>query len=190
MLQNKSIRSSILEMVAQMNPYDPLEQEHLDFVRDWIASGVEIFRIAKPATPNIHLVSYFSVIDQETGQYLLVDHKKAELWVSAGGHVEVNEHPKETVKREVVEELGIEADFLFEEPVFLTVAKTVGNTVPHIDVSFWYLLKGSSRTHLNYDKNEFHRIRWFDPEEIPFEKADPHLKRFIDKISEKMKVTI
>ncbi|MFI5343447.1 MAG: NUDIX domain-containing protein [Chlamydiales bacterium] len=38
----------------------------------------------------------------------LVDHKKANLWLPAGGHVEPNEHPRETVKREILEELSIQ----------------------------------------------------------------------------------
>ncbi len=38
---------------------DAIEQSHIAYVKEWIASGAELFRTAKPATPDKHLVSYF-----------------------------------------------------------------------------------------------------------------------------------
>lgn len=176
------IRDGIRNSVSAVRPLDDIERQHIDFVLNWIQSGVEIFRTEKPATPPIHLVSYFLVFSPEESKVLLVDHKKAELWLPSGAHVEPGEDPKETVIREAKEELGIEADFLFEEPLFLTVTQTVGNITQHTDVSLWYVLKSHSDDPMTYDKDEFHQIRWFGIDEIPFERSDPHLKRFIEKM--------
>ncbi len=98
------IRSNIFQSISKILPVDPLEVQHRDFVLDWIASGVEIFRTEKPATPPIHLVSYFLVVSPDEGKVLLVDHIKAELWLPTGGHVEPGEDPKEMVVREDKEE--------------------------------------------------------------------------------------
>lgn len=187
-LQNNQecLRSTIHRIVSAIVPFDHLEEEHIDFVKKWISSGAEIFRLAKPDQPNIHLVSYFIVADQQTHQFLLVDHKKAQLWLPPGGHVEVDEHPQETVKREIREELGIEAAFLFEDPLFLTVTNTVGHVACHTDVSLWYVLKGNSQDDLKYDPDEFHQVRWFKRQEIPFTQTDPHMKRFVDKVINKL----
>lgn len=174
---------NIHRTVASMTSLDPLEEAHIRFVLEWIESGSELFRIEKPATPDTHLVSYFVIATAALDQVLLVDHKKAELWLPPGGHVEPNEDPKETVRREIREELGIEAEFLLEEPLLLTVTKTVGNIAQHTDVSLWYLLKGDPSQALDFDPSEFHQIRWFGIDEIPFEKSDPHMKRFIQKMS-------
>lgn len=182
-MKSASIRNTIFDMVSRIDPFDALEKEHKDFVLEWIASGVELFRIEKPAVPEIHLVSYFIGVSEDLSKVLLVDHKKAELWLPAGGHVEPGEHPKETVSREAEEELGIKAKFLFEDPIFLTVTKTVGNVTKHTDVSLWYVLKEDPKVQLNYDAEEFNQIRWFERDQIPFEKSDPHLKRFLDKLS-------
>jgi len=176
----------ILSTLSSIIPLDVTEREHLDFVKEWILSGVEIFRIAKPDKPNIHLVSYFIIIDPCTNELLLVDHKKAGLWLPPGGHVELNEHPKETVKREVLEELGIEAEFMSEDPLFLTVTNTIGNVARHTDVSLWYVLKGNRETHFKYDTDEFYQIQWFQQKEIPYERTDPHMKRFLDKVMKKL----
>jgi 8-oxo-dGTP diphosphatase len=177
-----NIRSKIHRIVSLMSPLDGLEQDHIRFVLDWIESDSEIFRTQKPATPDTHLVSYFVVASPEMDRILLVDHKKAELWLPPGGHVDPGEDPKETVRREAKEELGIDAELLFDEPILLTVTKTVGNVARHTDVSLWYLLKGDPRRALDYDLNEFNQICWFAIDEIPFEKSDPHMKRFIQKM--------
>ncbi len=167
-------------------PHDTLEQEHSNFAASWLASDAEIFRIAKPDVPNIHLVSYFLLIDPAAQEFLLVDHKKAGLWLPAGGHVEPGEHPKTTVIREAKEELGIDAEFLFEAPQFLSVSQTVGNMPPHTDVSFWYLLRCNRQTLLTIDKEEFHQARWFHHTGIPYERTDPHMKRCVLKVLKKI----
>ncbi len=176
------IRSEIRSMTSQIQPLDKKEAEHIAFVEKWIDSGAEIFRIAKPARPDPHLVAYFLLIDQDVQQLLLVEHKKANLWLPSGGHVELNEHPKETVSRELMEELGVQADFLSERPFFLTVTKTTGDKDNHTDVSLWYILKASVATPFQYDTSEFHSIRWFTPREIPLDQSDPHMYRLVQKL--------
>ncbi len=177
------IRAEIHEIISSITPLDHTEQEHIHFVLDWIASGSEIFRIEKPANPDTHLVSYFVIASPEMDQILLVDHKKAALWLPPGGHVEPGENPKETVKREAKEELGIEAEFMCDEPIMLTVTKTAGKVGRHTDISIWYLLKVNPWRTLNYDHAEFNQICWFKMSEIPFEKSDPNMPRFLQKIS-------
>jgi len=176
------IRSEIYHLIEEITPFDHQEQEDIRFSLQWISSGSELFRGKIADTPNIHLVSYFVVANPEMDQLLLVDHKKAGLWLPPGGHVEPGEDPKETVKREAMEELGIEAQFLSEIPILLTVAQTIGNVAPHTDVSLWYLIKVNINQAYVYDPNEFHTVCWFPLEHIPFQKSDPNLHRFIQKM--------
>jgi 8-oxo-dGTP pyrophosphatase MutT (NUDIX family) len=173
------MRELIRKEVASIVPLDALEEEHRQQTLAWIGSGAELCRLQKPATPPRHLVSYFVVLAQDA--VLLVDHKKAKLWLPTGGHVEPGEHPKETVVREAREELGVEAEFLQGSPLFVTVTETVGTTAGHTDVSLWYVLKGKRGTSYQFDREEFEDVRWFGWEEVPFERSDPHLKRFLEK---------
>ena len=170
-------------MVENIDPFDELEADHQLKALKWIRSGKGLFRLQKPATPDPHLVSYFVLYDPAAKKILLVDHKMAQLWLPSGGHVEPNEHPKETVKRECLEELGISADFLFDEPIFITMGETVGLTAGHTDVSLWYLLKGSEANPISFDQEEFFDIRWFAFDKLPFDKSDPHLERFKNKLT-------
>jgi 8-oxo-dGTP pyrophosphatase MutT (NUDIX family) len=184
----EEIRAVILREIEQIKPFDDTEQESINYVSNWIKSGVEIFRIGKPDKPPIHLVSYFVLIDKKNKSLLLVDHIKAQLWLPSGGHVEVNENPKVTVDRESVEELGKAAKYLnnYEHPFFITIAKTVGLTAGHTDVSLWYLLDGDMSETLTYDKSEFKSIKWFKFEEVlrtPISQLDPNLHRFVNKLN-------
>lgn len=179
------MRSQVKQLILKINPFDELEKEHIDNALEWIDSGVEIFRIAKPATPPKHLVSYFVLVDQERKKIMLVDHVKAGLWLPAGGHVEKDEHPNATVEREVQEELNLAADFLEPGPIFITQTVTVGQTAGHTDVSLWYVLKADSNKPIVYDPGEFNGYKWFDYDEIlntDIAEFDPHMHRFVKKL--------
>lgn len=177
-----SARSILRDIVANISPFDDLEHEHIQDTLSWIQSGAPLFRIQKPDVPAKHLVSYFLLLDEEAKRVLLVDHRKAKLWLPSGGHVEVNEDPQDAAARECFEELGIEAEFFKTEPIFLTVTRTVGLTAGHTDVSLWYVLKGCYRAAYQFDAEEFTAIEWFAFDKIPYERSDPHMGRFIKKL--------
>lgn len=176
-----SVVEVIAEIVAAIEPLDVLEREHRDSTLEWIRSGAPIFRTKKPDVPPKHLVSYFALVDDRRGKVLLVDHKLAGLWLPSGGHVEPDEDPRATVVRELAEELILAADFIQPEPLFITVTRVDGGG-GHTDVSLWYLLRGDSSRAIEFDRGEFHGVRWFGFDEIPFERSDPHMRRFITKL--------
>jgi 8-oxo-dGTP pyrophosphatase MutT (NUDIX family) len=180
-LHSNSIRKHIHTLIRAIIPYDDVEQEHINDTCLWIESGEPIFRVQKPDVPNKHLVSYFVLFDDVHQKILLVDHKKALLWLPSGGHVEIDEDPKTTVERECLEELGVRADFWVPDPFFITSTLTVGLTAGHTDVSLWYVLKGDSHATYQFDEEEFNDIRWFHLDEVPHSKSDPHMERFIQK---------
>ncbi|MGD0510726.1 MAG: NUDIX domain-containing protein [Candidatus Micrarchaeaceae archaeon] len=181
------IRDIIKSQIQQIEPLDELENAYKSDVLMWIDSGSDLFRIAKPDKPPKHLVSYFLLIDKKRRSLLLVDHIKAQLWLPTGGHVEINEDPRNTVKREIKEELMKEAIFLNgnDMPLFVTVTETVGLTAGHTDVSLWYLLEGNCDEKLDYDRGEFNSIKWFSFDEIlgtSISKLDPQMHRFVQKL--------
>ncbi len=173
---------NISKVIKSITPIDRIEEDHVQNTLEWIESTSSIFRIQKPDVPNRHLVSYFVMFDEKAQKILLVDHKKAQLWLPTGGHVDVDENPKEAARRECFEELEVEAEFWSEDPIFVTVTVTVGLTAGHTDVSLWYVLKGDSNAEYKFDKGEFNSIKWFSLDEIPYKKSDPHMKRFVSKL--------
>jgi 8-oxo-dGTP pyrophosphatase MutT (NUDIX family) len=114
---------------------------------------------------------------------LLVDHKNAGLWLPPGGHVEMGEHPRSTVARELREELGIRANHEIHSPLMVTCTTTVGLAAGHTDVSLWYVVHADCTHALNVDHAEFESVKWFGFADLPFERSDPHLRRFVQKLS-------
>jgi 8-oxo-dGTP diphosphatase len=168
------------ELMA-ITPIDAVEREHLHNAVSWVESGAPLFRLTKPATPAKHLVAYFAVIDER--HILLVDHQNAQLWLPTGGHVEPNEDPRETVVRELKEELGLEIVLAqVGPPKMVTVTETVGLTSGHTDVSLWYAVSASRLAKIEFDETEFNQARWFRFSEVPFARSDPHLGRFLAKL--------
>ncbi|MDC6170818.1 NUDIX domain-containing protein [Paucibacter sp. XJ19-41] len=168
--------------LLSIRPCDPWEREQRAQTLDWVDTGAPLCRIAKPATPPRHLVSYFALVDGE--HILLVDHRNARLWLPSGGHVEPLEPPRRTVARELAEEL----DLVLDEsevgpPRFLTCTTTVGLTAGHEDVSLWYVLQGDRHAPLpRFDAGEFEAVRWFAFDEVPLQRSDPHMGRFLGKL--------
>jgi 8-oxo-dGTP diphosphatase len=174
------MRTAIRSELESIDPLDALELLHLSEALAWVDSGAPLFRTGKPATPPRHLVSYFAVVDGDS--ILLVDHKNARLWLPPGGHVEQDEHPRETVAREIREELGFTPVHEISAPLMVTCTTTVGLTSGHTDVSLWYVVEASKSQAIIYDEQEFDGIKWFAFSEAPLDRSDPHLGRFIRKL--------
>lgn len=175
-----AMRAEIRRELESIDPMDEIELQHWSEAMAWVDSGAPLFRTAKPATPPQHLVSYFAVVDGES--ILLVDHKNAQLWLPPGGHVEQDEHPRETVAREIREELGFAPVHEIGPPLMVTRTRTVGLTSGHTDVSLWYVVKTTRSQVITYDPQEFGGIKWFALSEAPLDRSDPHLGRFIRKL--------
>ncbi|MBB2944546.1 8-oxo-dGTP pyrophosphatase MutT (NUDIX family) [Actinoplanes lutulentus] len=182
------MRQSVMlvhNLVTALDPFDNLEAEHRAHTLGWLRSTGDVFRRVKPAEPAQHLVSYVVPVDPASGSVLLVDHVNAGLWLPPGGHVEVDEDPRETAAREVREELGVDGG-IDENPLFLTVTRTVGMDAGHTDVSLWFVLSLGLDQSLTPDQGEFREVRWWSPEELfaaDRARFDPHLFRFLAKAS-------
>jgi 8-oxo-dGTP diphosphatase len=180
------MRQTIRQLVADIQPLDQLEEEHIQDVLRWIDSGAGIFRVQKPALPDKHLVSYFVLYDEKRDKIMLVNHRKAQLMVPSGGHVDEGEHPKDAATREADEELQMKADFstrFGDTPLMVTV--TPVNSGEHTDVSLWFVIKGDSSHAYRYDEREMDGYAWMTPQEIlghDIQAMDPHMHRFIKKM--------
>ncbi|MFI1918032.1 NUDIX domain-containing protein [Nocardia sp. NPDC020380] len=174
----------IAATVAAITPWDELERLHIARTSAWLHSTDDIYRRIQPATPSPHLVAYTVLVDPDESGVYLGRHRKADLYLPMGGHVEPGEHPRHAARREAGEELGIPAvfDVVGEQPLFLTVTP-VTRPAAHIDCSLWYVIRGM-RTHAYaLDPAEFDGGRWWDlnPETLP--ESDPHLHRFVRKLN-------
>ncbi|MFI9591195.1 NUDIX domain-containing protein [Nonomuraea sp. NPDC052265] len=180
-------RSVVRDLVAGVSPYDDKEAADRTWMLDWVASGAQLFRLAKPATPPQHLAVYAALLDEESGSVMLVNHVKANAWLMPGGHVDDGEDPRRTIVRELDEELRISPPFhprFGDDPFFLTVTQTRG-AHSHTDVTMWFVFKGDQRTPITPDPAEFSDVRWFALETAGWaaDQFDPGMARFVAKLS-------
>lgn len=174
----------VAAIVGEIAPLDPLEQQHIDHTRGWLAATDDIFRRAKPATPHQHLVAYVVLVDPDECGIFLGAHCLSGLYLPMGGHVEPGEHPFAAARREAGEELGIDAEFtvIGDQPLFLTVTDTIGNETSHTDISLWYVIRGDRHRDYALDPREFDGGRWWDIDPHCIPESDPHLGRFLAKL--------
>ncbi len=169
-------------------PFDAIEAAHRTDTLRWIRSGAEIFRLVKPDVPPKHLVAYCVLVDPIAEAVLLVDHRNAGRWLATGGHVDPGEQPFAAARREIREELGIEAPPLAASgrlPLFVTQSTTIGVDAGHVDVSLWYVFERDRSLRLTPDAREFAAVDWwkFDAVLHGGDAVDPHLPRFVAKLA-------
>lgn len=102
---------------------------------------------------------------------LLIHHKKLNMWLPPGGHVDEGETPDETLLREFKEELGINVYLKnivrtnFEFPIikecavpFYTNAHSVGD---HVHYCNYYLCSQKEESKININSKEINKYDWF-----------------------------
>jgi len=105
------------------------------------------------------------------GQTLLLKHKKLGMWLPPGGHIEDGESPDEAVLREVLEETGLEAEFVasprapvlddgrvvsLHEPHRVQIEEIPGHN-HHIDLIYYLRAKPGAHAHRPDESDD---IRW------------------------------
>jgi len=174
------------DLVRDIMPGDAVEAEHqANTLHGW--RPLRTCFGASSRDPDRHLVSYGAILDPADGSSLLVDHINAGLWLPPGGHVEPGEHPAASARREIREELAIEAVFIEDaaRPSFITVTRTTGTDRGHLDVSLWFLLVGERGMPLTIDRAEFTDACWWTPADVLAAgpgRFDPHYWRFMTKM--------
>jgi 8-oxo-dGTP pyrophosphatase MutT (NUDIX family) len=183
-------RLVVRDCVAAVRPFDAREAADQADILAWIASGAPLFRTRRyPANPRRHLVVYAALVDDAARMIMLVDHRKGQLWLLPGGHVDDGEDPRRSVERETLEELGISPAFHEKfggQPCFASIAQTRG-VDSHTDVSLWFVLKGDAGAEVYPDLSEFSEVRWFGLDDPAMDWSascfDPHMGRFMGKLA-------
>ncbi len=115
-----------------------------------------------------------SVFIVHEGKVLLHMHKKLGKWLQPGGHIELDQGPDETARKEVREETGLEVELIGSRSADATIP---GDTVPPVFINRHHF----NETHEHIDFTYFGRVvggelrpeegtntafRWLSREEI------------------------
>lgn len=119
-------------------------------------------RLTKEEGAKKHICAFFLPINFLTSSIYLVHHIKADDWIPPGGHINKNELPIDTVKREFKEELSYK---LINEKISLfdlsikKINRPHQNCLVHYDI--WYLVY-IDKLSFNFLRKEFYDAGWFD----------------------------
>jgi len=144
-----------------------------------------------------HFTATAFIIDSKK-RTLLIQHKRLGRWMPPGGHVDENETPEETARRECKEETGLDVEIIGEDsqdlfsgnpeegemlkkPIALLLenipASEERGEPAHQHMDFLYIAKPLDESQkISLAEEEGEEIRWFSKEEI--EKLDDQTEIF------------
>ncbi len=122
---------------------------------------------------------------------LLIHHKKLNMWLPVGGHIELNEDTDQALLREIGEECGLrEEDMTFIEnrpkntqhsflltPQYIDIHDITND---HRHVGLIYFVK-SRKPDILYNAEEHNSIKWFSPEDLDNMEILPHVKMLAEE---------
>ncbi len=106
---------------------------------------------------------------------LLIHHRKLDLWLPVGGHIDKDETPDEALIREIKEEVNINIIILNKSNISVEGNTKTNLAIPfyvnlhsvgdHDHVGFYYLCEAMNVEQLNINK-ELKNYKWFTKEEL------------------------
>jgi len=138
------------------------------------------------------------IVFNKSKQILMIFHKKLNVWLPPGGHIEENELPTKAVIREIFEETGIKVEILqienkiltlsnndcieLEKPFILLLENIEGNW-KHNHIDMVYICKALNENVI-LQKTEVNNIGWFEINQVEKLKTFKNVKQSIQKAFE------
>lgn len=108
-----SIREKIVQLFDAYCSLYPDEVMNLSVLQEQLVKEDDIC-----SRQNLtgHVVADGCVIDPRAKKILMIYHAIHKKWFNPGGHIDPSDdHPADAARREVLEETGVNADFVFDE---------------------------------------------------------------------------
>jgi len=156
--QDARLRSSYIDDINSIQPLDSLEAADIQKTLEWLRSAKYVH---KPLNMDCHLGVLFLPISPERKHIYLINHKKAQMWIPPGGHVDNGLTFKQAVELEMMEELQTSAKFIDNSPFFLTQTLTQGTNAGHLDITAWFVVEGYPEHSYHLQAKEANQGGWF-----------------------------
>lgn len=170
----------LLELVDTLSSLEHTDKKILKELKNFITTNPFY---TKKESPEVHVCMFFIPIIQKDRLVYIGHHIKANDWIPPGGHVEPNETAVETIKREMLEELGY--GLTTEKIELFDIAiKDIDNPKQvckrHYD--FVYLVYMDLPYDFVYDKGEFNDAKWVSFEDAAAKVQTPAFKSMMKNL--------
>lgn len=151
---------------------------HQDFVKR-ISKG----NLTRDEDESTHFSVFFMPFNPVSREVFVVHHKKADLWIFPGGHIDKGESLLMTLNREIEEELGVKNQFKkLENPFILSITEIESPAqICDLHYDIWYLYKTDGRSFV-VDPREFYETQWISVDKAREIVFDCHTLRAFDKL--------
>ena len=131
-----------------------------------------------------HFCTFFLPIHIPSRSLYLVHHIKADDWIPPGGHIDKNELPLNTIKREFNEELSFR---LTHEPINffnISIKHIVNNprNTCKVHYDLWFTVTMKEQYDFSFLKKEFHDAKWTAIDDAIGKSHYPHINAIYQKM--------
>ena len=119
-----------------------------------------------------------AVIERGDGRILVLKSNKwSGKYIIVGGHVEVDEHPEDAVRREVKEETGLDVEVKSLIQMICATPENYAKQESFLMIDYYCVGDGSVRA----DEGEFSDVKWVTPLEALYLDLDEYSRDTIKK---------
>jgi len=175
-------RQALCTLIAEYSDRFPEEAQTCKRLRQFVESHADCF--SRTYAPG-HVTSSAWLFDTGGKRVLLTHHKKLDIWVQLGGHMEGEASVLESALREAREESGIEgisvrSDLLFDIDIHEIPARRDEPTHLHYDCRFALQTESTDEFVLT---EESHELRWVPVAEVAALTDEESVVRMVRKSS-------
>lgn len=138
-------------------------------------------RLTRDENSASHFCVYFAAFDPARKEVFIGHHKKSNLWLFTGGHIDRGETLEEAVSREIWEEWGQRTNpSTIKPPQLLTITRWMNSTSCKTHFDIWHFFPvDKKRFFVDQSKiaEEFYEIEWNPIDDIFLRITDPATRK-------------
>lgn len=175
--------SDVLKQIDEYAHFEPIDESYSLLFHSFIAQHKDASLSRKCLSG--HVTASAVVVNESYDAMLLMHHKKLDIWLQFGGHVDDNPDIEAMARQELMEESGIAHAKRVSKNIFDLSIHEVSERSDepehlHFDIRFLYSV--SSDVSFEVNRDEGYDIRWFN-----LDKIQELEKCWLDRVVRKVK---
>ena len=138
-----------------------------------------------------HFTASAWVVDQHKNKVLMTHHKKLNMWLQLGGHIDGENDLLSAALREAKEESGIENFKIISDQIFdldIHNIPKIDSHPPHTHYDVRFLFEANSKKEKVVVSEESNAVVWIDINKACEKNSELSIKRMVDKTMSKFKI--